>query len=261
MNRWYEAAISITFTSISEHMKTTSILLAIVLATCLLNCGTAQQKAAAPQERYHLGNKTRDGIGKYYIGREIAHMMGPGGIEWLNRLERDKEENASLAIEKMNLAPNTVVADIGAGSGYYSFRIADIVTNGKVYAVEVQDEMINTLERQKKLLKKENVVVIKGDSINVSLPEKSVDLAFMVDVYHELEYPYEIIQSIKKALKPGGKILLIEYRGEDDSVPIKPLHKMTVAQVDKEMKDCGLKLHSKGDFLPIQHFLMYEVAD
>lgn len=242
-------------------MKITSILFSIVLAIGLLNCGTAQQKAATPQERYHQGTKTRDGIGKYYMGREIAHMMGPGGIEWLNRLERDKEENASLAIEKMNLARNTVVADIGAGSGYYSFRIADIVTNGKVYAVEVQDEMIHALRRQKTLLKKENVVIVKGDSIKVNLPEKSVDLAFMVDVYHELEYPYELIQSIKKSLKRGGKLLLIEYRGEDDSVPIKPLHKMTAAQVNKEMADCGFKLHSKGDFLPMQHFSMYEVAN
>lgn len=215
--------------------------------------------ATLTQEKtYNYGTKTLDGIGKYYQGREIAHMMGPGSIDWLNRSERDREEDVTAAIDSMKLRSGMVIADIGAGSGYYSFRIAQKVGKGKVYAVEVQDEMIEALQNEKLKLQANIVEVIKGDSISVHLSDNSVDLAIMIDVYHELEYPHEIIQSIKKALKPDGKILLIEYRGEDVALPIKPLHKMSVEQVNKEMVANGFVLCYKGSFLPMQHFLMYE---
>ncbi|MFT3949814.1 MAG: class I SAM-dependent methyltransferase [Agriterribacter sp.] len=235
----------------------------IIIASCIfINCNTAQNKPAnLPQEKhYTYRTKTPDGIGKYYQGREIAHMMEPVGIDWLNRTERDAEENVTMAIDSMKLQPGMVIADIGAGSGYYSFRMAKKIGRGKVYAVEVQDEMIDALKNEKQKLQDSIVEVVKGDSIKVNLPGSSVDLAIMVDVYHELEYPHEILQSIKKALKPGGKILLVEYRGEDPSIPIKPLHKMTVTQANKEMSANGFTLHHKGDFLPVQHFLMYEIA-
>lgn len=235
----------------------------VLTAFCIYtNCNTAQNKSAIPtlEEVYTYGNKTSDGIGKYYQGREIAHMMGPGGINWLSRAERDEEENVTMAVDSMQLEPGMVVADIGAGSGYYSFRIAKKLTKGKVYAVEVQDEMIDALKKEKQRLQDNIVEVVKGDTVKVNLPDHSVDLAIMVDVYHELEYPHEILQSIKKALKPGGKILLIEYKGEDPAIPIKPLHKMTVAQADKEMLANGLNSYYEGDFLPMQHFLMYEVV-
>ncbi len=234
----------------------------IIIASCLfINCNTAQNKPAiAAQEKiYTYANKTPDGIGKHYQGREIAQMMGPGGIDWLNRNEREEEEKVTLAIDSMKLSPGMVVADIGAGSGYYSFRIAKKLTTGKVYAVEVQDEMINALQNEKQKLQDTIVEVVKGDSVKVNLPQHSVDLAIMVDVYHELEYPYEVLQSIKKSLKPGGKILLIEYKGEGTEIPIKALHKMTVAQANKEMNANGFTLNYKGDFLPWQHFLLYEM--
>jgi SAM-dependent methyltransferase len=241
------------------------IFLAIIFCTlfCYGKCNTSQQKKpliGTKEKVYIYAKKTPDGIGKYYHGREIAHMMGPGGIDWLNRTEREEEENVTHAIDSMKLRPGMVVADIGAGSGYYSFKMAKKLGHGKVYGVEVQDEMIKALQSEKEKLKDNVVEIIKGDSVNVNLPKASVDLAIMVDVYHELEYPQEIIQSLKKALKPGGKILLIEYKGEDPSIPIKPLHKMTVAQANKEMLANGLKPFYKGDFLPIQHFLLYEVV-
>ncbi|MBN8859693.1 MAG: class I SAM-dependent methyltransferase [Sphingobacteriales bacterium] len=238
------------------------ICIILVVAMVFPACNTAQEKnkaLTATDTVYTYGRKTAGGTGKYYMGREIAHMIGPGGISWLERDDRQQEENTKLAIEKMELQPTSVVADIGAGSGYYSFKIAQKVLRGKVYAVDVQPEMIAFLQKQKATLKDSVVEIVKGDSVSPHLPDHSIDLAIMVDVYHELEYPHELLQSLKKALKPNGKILLIEYRGEDPGIPIKPLHKMTAAQADKEMEANGFTLYSKGEFLPIHHFLMYEV--
>ncbi|MGN6493476.1 MAG: class I SAM-dependent methyltransferase [Agriterribacter sp.] len=236
---------------------------AVILCTALLGaCGNNQAQKNTKKEQqkiYEYKTGSRDGIGKFYHGREIAHMMGAAGIDWLNRPERNKEENTELAIQKIEIAPNGVIADIGAGSGYYSFGLAKKVPNGKVYAVEVQDEMIAALVDEKEKQKDSVLEVVKGTATSPDLPAGAIDLAIMVDVYHELEYPREMIQAIKKALKPGGKILFIEYRGEDPSIPIKALHKMTVAQLNKEMEANGFRLFYKGDFLPIQHFLLYEV--
>ncbi len=198
-----------------------------------------------------------DGIGKWYMGREIAYVMGASGATWLERDERQKEENTELAIKNMKLNPTDVVADIGAGSGYYTFRMAPLVPKGKVYAVDVQDEMIELLKNKKRGLNAANVEVIKSSDSTCNLSDNSVDLAIMVDVYHELKYPYEMLQSIRKALKKDGRLLLIEYRGEDVSVPIKPLHKTTIAQCNKELAANGFQLVYDGEFLPIQHFLEY----
>lgn len=235
------------------------------LAFCVLFCFgkcIAPQQSAAKQVTdsiYTYKTASADGIGKFYYGREIAHIMSAGGAGWLERDERQQEENTSTALEKMSLLPDAAVADIGAGTGYYTFKIAQKVPQGKVYAVEVQDEMIDYLKNRKTKLNNKNVEVIKGSDTSVNLPQASVDLAIMVDVYHELEYPHEVLQSIRKALKPGGKILLLEYRGEDPAVPIKPLHKTTVQQLNKELAANGFELFSKGDFLPLQHFLLYKI--
>ena len=207
---------------------------------------------------YNYRTPTADGTGKYYMGREIAQVMGAAGIDWLERPQRQSEENTRLAIQKMNLAPDAIVADIGAGSGYFSFRIASGLPAGKVYSVEVQDEMISYLNNKKKETGVGNVIVVKGDSMNVRLPDQTIDIAIMVDVYHELSWPREIIQSIRKSLKPSGKILLIEYRGEDPSIPIKQLHKTTVKQLSKEFNANGFQLDYQGEFLPTQHFLLFK---
>jgi len=207
---------------------------------------------------YTYATASADGIGKFYLGREISFVMGAGASDWLERDERNLEENTNMAIANIPLQPNSVVADIGAGTGYYSFRIAEKLPKGKVFAVDIQDEMIDMLVSKKKELKDTVVAVVKGSEQSPNLPDNSTDLALMVDVYHELEYPREMLQALRKALKPSGKILLIEYRGEDPAVPIKPLHKTTVAQLNKEMEANGFRLYYKGDFLPIQHFLIYE---
>ena len=242
-------------------MKTKFLLFAIVTIIGFVKCNS-QQKVVATKTTtdtvYSYKNATEDGIGKFYFGREIAHVMGAGGGEWLEREERNKEENTKMAIAKIDLPTNAVMADIGAGTGYYSFKLAAKVPDGKVYAVEVQDEFITYLKNRKRTLKDSVVQVVKGTEFSTDLPANSVDLAIMVDVYHELEYPHEMLQSLFKTLKNNGKILLIEYRGEDPAVAIKALHKTTVTQLDKEFNANGFKLNYQGEFLPIQHFLLYE---
>ena len=240
-------------------MKT--IIALISFCTVVASCNSQQNltsKTAIKDTVYITGKSSADGIGKFYKGREISFVMGATGSDWLERDTRNIEENTNAAIAAIEVAPNAVIADIGAGTGYYSFRLAKKVPMGKVYAVDIQDEMINILKTKKQQLKDSVVEVVKSTTQSPNLPANSVDVAIMVDVYHELEYPQEMLQALKKALKPTGKILLIEYRGEDPSVPIKPLHKTTVAQLNKELKANGFTLFYKRDFLPIQHFLLYE---
>jgi precorrin-6B methylase 2 len=233
----------------------------LVLGLTLNNCKTQVKVPAAPTLKdsvYTFGNPSPDGIGKFYKDRQIAHIMGAAGSEWLERTERQKEENAMLAIQNMNLKPDEVVADIGAGTGYFTFKIAPLIPAGKIYAEDVQDEMISFLNQKKTALALKNVEVVSGTDQSPNLPDNAIDLAFMVDVYHELEYPHEMLQAIKKSLKPGGKLLLIEYRGEDDSIAILPLHKTTIKQLDIELKANGFVRDSTGKFLPIQHFAVYK---
>lgn len=231
----------------------------LLLTLCFSACNACQaQNEQTTSEAYSTKEPHRDGIGKVYMGREISGIMGAGGGNWLERDTRQEEENVALAIANMELNPESVVADIGAGTGYYTFRIAPNVPQGKVYAVEVQDAFVSALKESKRKLVYSNVEVVKGGSQDINIPANSLDLAIMVDVYHELEYPQEMLQSVREALKPGGKLLLLEYRAEDPAIPIKELHKMSVEQANKELNANGFKLYKQEDFLPIQHFLLYE---
>lgn len=242
-------------------MKQISLYSSIILLSLLHSCNTAQKNSDFKQvaeDAYTYAPASEDGIGKFYMGREISFVMGASGSEWLERDTRNQEENTDLAVQNLPLQPNTAVADIGAGTGYYSFRIAKRIPLGNLYAVEIQDEMISQLKQRKKELRDSVVTIVKGTERAPNLPENSIDLALMVDVYHELSYPKEMLQALHKALKPAGKIVLLEYRGEDPLIPIKPLHKTTVAQLNRELEANGFRLSYKKDFLPIQHFLVYE---
>jgi precorrin-6B methylase 2 len=216
-----------------------------------------------PAPRYETRERhDPNGINKWYLGREIAHVMGPGGIPWLDRPERENEENPARCIESLRLRPGDVVADLGAGSGYYSFRMAPRVgEKGRILAVEIQDEMI--AELQKRIAKNAigNVETVKGTSSDPKLPEAGVDLVILVDVYHELEFPYEVMSAVKKALKPGGRVAFVEFRKEDRSVPIKDVHKMTEEQIGKEMAAVGLSHLETIGILPWQHIAVYTNRD
>ena len=210
------------------------------------------------QEDYYTFKRgDYNGIGKWYMGREIAYVMGFQGIGWLERSEREKEENVSSLIKNMKIKSNEVIADIGAGSGYHAFRIASLVTNGLVYAVDIQPEMLMAIEKTKEFRKVENIKTILGTEKTVELPKNSVDKILMVDVYHEFSFPVEMINSIKNALKPNGELFLIEYRAEDLKVPIKRIHKMTEKQAVKEMKAAGLVLKENIDNLPWHHCMVF----
>ena len=238
-------------------MKNLPILSLLCLSLLFSSACQAQTKSKTEDSPYTYKGASFDGIGKLYMGREISFVMGFQGKDWLERRSREQEESVALAIENLPITAESVVADLGAGSGYYTFRIAPKVPKGKVYAVEIQDEAIQFLQSRSKELGFENVIPIKGSETSPNLPETSLDLVVLVDVYHELEYPVEMLEAIRKSLKPDGKLLLIEYRGEDPAVAIKPLHKMTVKQVEKELTANGFRLTQNGQFMKIQHFLVF----
>ena len=236
--------------------------LALLLSLLTLTgCGQVTQGAIAPSSSTDIyqvrTHHNPDGIGKFYMGREIAQVMGHEGAGWLERSSREAEEQPNAAIAALDLKPTDVVADIGAGTGYFSFRISPRVPEGKVLAVDVQPEMIEILNKLKQEKGISNVEPVLGGEANPNLPPESVNLALMVDAYHEFEYPHEMMQALFKALKPGGQVVLIEYRGENPLIPIKGLHKMTQRQVKKEMEAIGLIWQETKHFLPQQHFMVF----
>jgi len=204
-----------------------------------------------------------NGIGKFYMGREIAHVMGFGAAPWLERPEREEEERTSVMIDSLGLKPGMVVADIGAGSGRISLMMAAKVgETGKVLAVDIQQEMLDLIQEKLNQRDIRNVELVLAKVKSPQLKPASVDLALMVDVYHELEYPYEVMLELSKAMKPGGRVVLVEFRREDPQVPIKLVHKMTEAQVKKELSlpEFGLKWKETIGVLPWQHVIVFEKA-
>lgn len=229
-----------------------------------LSCGLAwsQQQPttlspASPAKIYQVRKPSRDGIGKIYQGREIAQVMGHLGASWLERPEREREERTDLLLKALTLKPTDVVADIGAGTGFFTFLMAPELPKGKVLAVDIQPEMIAYLNEGKAKHKAANVDPVLGTESDPKLTAGSIDLAILIDAYHEFSYPREMMQHIASALKPGGRVALVEYRAEDPNVPIKELHKLSVAQATKEMKAAGLKLLKNDDRLPQQHIMFF----
>jgi len=217
------------------------------------------QEQLPPQPPYETREKhDPNGINKWYLGREIAHVMGPGGIPWLERPEREDEENPTKCIAALELKEGDVVADLGAGSGYYAFRMAPKVgATGKILAVDIEDKMLAELKKRIEKEKVRNVETVKCTETDPKLPEAGVDLVLMVDVYHELAFPYEVMMAVRKGLKPGGRVALVEFRKEDPKVPIKEVHKMSEAQIKKEMAVVGLTHLKTVETLPWQHIAIF----
>ena len=236
-------------------MKKFNILLFLFISLSLINKSVGQMSNSYKKYTFKRGDI--NGIGKWYMGREIAYVMGFQGIGWLERSDREKEENVYKLIQNMSLKSNDTIADVGAGSGYHVFRIAPLVNKGMVYAVDIQIEMLMAIEKTKESTKIKNIETILGSEKSIHLPKNSVNKILMVDVYHEFNFPIEMINSIKNALKPNGQLFLIEYRGEDPKVPIKKIHKMTEKQAVKEMEAAGFKLKENIDNLPWQHCMLF----
>lgn len=202
-----------------------------------------------------------DGIGKFYMGREIAHVMGFQAAPWLERPKREEEERLNKLVKLLNLKPGMVVADVGAGSGVISIMMAhEVGAEGKVIAVDIQKEMLQLLGEKLSHINVKNVELVLGTEKSPKLKAESVDLAIMVDVYHEFRFPFEMIEELSKALKPGGRVAFVEYRREDPDVPIKLVHKMSEAQVKKEISqpEFGLKWKETIPGLPRQHIVVFE---
>ena len=220
--------------------------------------GSIQAFAQDSAVDYVEGPASRDGTGRFYMGREIAQVMSHRGAAWLERADREREERPDAVIRALDLAPDAVVTDLGAGTGYFTFRIAERVPRGRVYAVDIQPEMLRILEDRMEAEGVTNVAPVLGSTRGPGLRPQSTDLTLLVDAYHELSHPREMLEAVYAATRPGGRLVLVEYRAEDPDVPIKPLHKMTEAQVRLEVEAAGFEFVENLDVLPQQHLLVFE---
>ena len=242
-------------------------ILPLALAAVASACGAEPDEVGMTEsgesDRYTQVRPSRDGIGKVYMGREISRVMGHLAAGWLERPTREREERTDLLINSLPLEPDSVIADIGAGTGYFTFPMAERVPEGKVLAVDIQQEMLDIIESRTNNDGPGDIETVLGDIDDPNLPANAVDLILMVDAYHEFSHPHEMGKAMVEALKPGGVIVLIEYRAEDPFVPIKTLHKMSEDQAIAEMEAIGLVHQRTEDFLPQQHFMVFEkpVAD
>ena len=234
-------------------------LLAITLAATPLVAQEAPPQDKAKAKAPRRARPDHGDSGRSYMGREIADVMSYQGADWLVRPEREEEERPDEMLDALKIRPGDVVADVGAGVGYTSVRLSRRVgPKGKVYATDVQPQMIRMLKDNLKTAKVANVEPVLCTPTDPKLPENSVDLAILIDVYHECSAPSATLAGLRKALKPGGRLVLVEFRAEDPDVPIKPEHKMTVAQVRKEIEPRGFAFKELQDFLPWQHILVFE---
>ena len=233
--------------------------LAALITCTLVFASAAAPPAKKPAPLYQqLKRANIDGIGKFYMGREISHVMGHQAARWLERPEREREEHTAELIRCLKLKPGDQVADIGVGTGYIARRISKVIgSKGTIFGVDIQPEMLALLDKKMKAAGVNNVKGVMGTISDPKLAPNSLDFVIMVDVYHEFSHPYEMMAGIVKALKPGGRVAFVEYRGEDPKVPIKRLHKMTEAQVKKEASLFSLKHVETYKKLPWQHVVFF----
>ena len=236
-------------------------ILSSVFAIAQDDPAAGEKSTAAVDDRYEFrADHDPNGIGKFYMGREIAHVMGFAGALWLERDTREEEERLTLLVKSLKLKPGDIVADIGAGSGVIAALMAEeVLPTGYIIGVDVQDEMLLRLQENARKKGVTNIIPIKGSQKSASLAPSSIDLAIMVDVYHEFEFPYEMMLDLSSAIKPGGRIVLVEYRMEDPTVPIKLVHKMTQKQAKAEVEqpEFRMKWTETINALPRQHIIVF----
>lgn len=233
-----------------------NLFLLLLLALSMTACGQTK-KENNEDETYTFKNGDPNGIGKWYMGREIALVMGYQGINWLERSDREKEENTSQLLKNMNIQPGDSIADVGAGSGYHAFKMAKLASEGFIYAVDIQPEMLQAISVKQSEQQVNNIQTIQGSEKSINLDENSVSKILLVDVYHEFNFPKEMIESMHKSLTSDGKIYLIEYKAEDANIPIKEIHKMSEKQAVKEFEASGFRLEQNIENLPWQHCLIF----
>ena len=226
----------------------------VALTLALLNQPVS---AATDEGHYQMVTPSRDGTGKLYMGREISHVMGHLGAGWLERPSREREERTDLLIQNMDLKATDSVVDLGAGTGYFSFPIAQQLSAGKVLAIDIEPEMLKRIEQRKTVSGIQNIETVLASKTNPNIPADSVDVVLLVDAYHEFSQPREVMAAVSRGLKPGGRVILVEYRGEDRKVPIKRLHKMTQQQAKKELNAVGLRWQRTDQYLPQQHVMVF----
>ncbi len=233
------------------------LLLVAVIALGNVSRALAQQAAADTPKKTNISRGP-----KRYKGREIAVTMHYMGAPWLVRESRQREEDLALLLEALKIKPGDTVCDLGCGNGFYTLQLAKLVgEQGKVLAVDIQPEMLHLLQERAKAEGITNIEPVTGTQVDPGLKPESVDLILLVDVYHEFSHPHQMLQAMRRALKPGGRIALAEFREEDPSVPIKPLHKMSKKQILKEFPPSGYKLAEEFDKLPWQHLMFFENAE
>lgn len=248
-------------------MRLALVVLVVLVSACRESAPPAASTATStpaatnadppPPFAYDEGKDDFEGIGRTYFGREIARFMSHHAIGWLERGSREAEERTGALLDALDLRPDMVVADIGAGSGYFTMPIARRVPKGRVLATDIQPEMIDFLEARARTEGLTNVEGILSRGEDAMLPEAGVDVVLLVDAYHEFDRPWEMARSIHRALRPGGRVALVEYRAEDPDVPIKRLHKMSVAQARLEWEAAGFRWVATDGRLPIQHLIWF----
>ena len=237
-------------------------LLALVVELLLLpRCALAEPPVAKAPKKRDAAEKIPPAL-KEYMGREIAVTMHYAGAPWLTRESREREEECSTLLKVLDLKPGQVVCDMGCGNGFYTLQLAQLVgARGVVYAVDIQQEMLHLLHERAKEAGVKNIKPILGTLIDPKLPDDSLDLILLVDVYHEFSHPEHMLRAMRKSLKPTGRIALVEFRLEDPDVPIKLLHKMSKEQILKEFPPNGFKLVEEFNRLPWQHVMFFQRDD